>query len=222
MTIDQLEMQSILNFLYRLHPPVHIILLYRDLSELDYIESKIGVEASKATAPERATDRIYVSPSTRQSAINGWIINRIGHEALTDSAKLIEWEKRIMEGRQQLMSICAYPLEHVLELDESFFVDILSLHDHILFPRLMEGQNMVLEAVEEALESVLGRSGSEMIYRFAHHMGIERAQIPSKLRLFRHILREILGVGADFLERSILRRLYLKLRSNSWVACADG
>lgn len=222
MAIDQLETRSVQNFLDSLATPVHVIILYVDPSEMDAIESNIKVEMSTDAAPQPATDQVYGGILTRKAVVNGWVIHRVGRDLLTDPARLIEIEERIRDSRQPPKALCAYPLKHIVELDMSVFVGILSLHDYVLFPRFAEGQRLMLEAVEEALASVLGRSGSEMIYRFAHNMGVEREQIPAKLRPFRHVLRELLGVGAGFLERFIFQRLYLKLRSSPQVACVDG
>jgi len=63
------------------------------------------------------------------------------------------------------------------------------------------------QQVEEALEGALGRGGSEMIYTFIGYMGVERGQIPLKLRQLRSVLRRVLGLGADVhhLDRSLGR-----------------
>lgn len=222
MAIDRLETRSIPNFLNSLQPPVHVILLYTEPSELDDIKSKIMVEASSSETPHKAADRVYSASLTPEGTAKGWVINTFGREALSDPARLIGLEERVREARQPQMVLCAYPLMHITELNESIFIDILSLHDYVLFSRFVEGQKMVIEAVEEALRSSLGDSGSEMIYRFAHHMGIEREQIPGELQRFRLVLRKLLGIGADLLERFIFRRLYLKLRSSPQVARVDG
>jgi len=66
--------------------------------------------------------------------------------------------------------------------------------------------------VNEALESVLGHGGSDMIYRYILQIGVERGEMSSNLGSFRRMLRELLGVGADHLEGRIFRRLYLTLR----------
>jgi len=215
--IDPLETRSVLNFLKHLRPPVHVILLYGDLSELNNIGSWAKVERSEATPSQDTADRAYGSLLSLQKAVDGWVVNRIEREALSNPARLIEMERRIKKTRQPPKALCTYPLRHLVELEEGDFVDILSPHDHILFLRFMEGRRLMLEAVKEALESTLGSSGAEMIYRFAHYSGIKRREIPNEFRRFRCVLRNILGVGASFLERIIFRRLYLKLGSSSWV-----
>lgn len=213
MAINRLETQSVLNFLNSLHPPVHVILLYEEASELDDIESKITVEASRE-ATQHAMDQAYAVTLTRKEDIKRCEFHRVEPEDLSNLERLIEYEEKIRESHQPKMVLCAYPLKQVIELDTTIFVDVLSQYDYVLFTRFEEGRKMMLEAVEEALESSLGRSGSEMIYRFAQQMGIKREQIPSNLRRFRRILRELLGIGADYLERLIFKALYLGLKSH--------
>jgi len=221
-TVDGLEKLSVLSFLDSLRPPVHVILLYRNPSELDDVASKIKVSKGSRTAPRYATERAHDGSLTPEGTFDRWVVNRVEQGTLSNPAKLIEMEEKIREMRRPRMALCVYPLRQIVELDMSIFVDILSLHDYVLLPGFAEGQKVMLEAVEEALESTLGRSGSEMIYRFAYQTGIRREQIPCELRRFRHVLRELLGIGADFLERFIFRRLYLKLESSPQVACVDG
>jgi len=209
---DRPETESVLNFLDSLPPPVHVILLYGEPPELDDIESKIMVETPREDQ-QYPTDQVPGVILTRKGDVNRWTIHRVEPEAFSNLEKLMRFEEGIRKSRQPPMALCAYPLKHVMELDMSVFVDIFSLHDYVMFSKFVEGQKVVQEAVEEALERTLGRSGSETIYRFARNMGIKRRQVPNNLRRFRRVLREFLGTGADFLERVIFQRLYLKLRS---------
>ena len=221
MSIERLETGSILEFLNSLQPPVHVILLCNEPTNVDEIESEMMIGASPGSTSEHAADQVYGFSLTTEFATSGWVINRVGRDALSDPTGLIRLEERIRDERQPQMALCTYPLMHLIELAETSFIDILSLHDYILFSRFAEGRRMLLEAVDEALKSSLGGSGSEMLYRFARNMDIEREQIPRKLRRFRLVLRELLGIGANVLERFIFRRLYLKLRKSPQVACVD-
>ena len=220
MSIERLETGSILEFLNSLQPPVHVILLCMEPTNVDEIESEMMVGASSRATSGHAADQLY-GFSLRECATSGWVINRVGRDALSDLTGLIRLEERIRDERQPQMALCTYPLMHLIELAETSFIDILSLHDYILFSRFEEGRRILLEAVDEALKSSLGGSGSEMLYRFARNMDIEREQIPRKLRRFRLVLRELLGIGANVLERFIFRRLYLKLSKSPQVACVD-
>lgn len=221
MATETLETQRLLNFLDALRPPVHVIILYGDPSELDIILDSMRVEEFHSEAPHYAAESDLGSHLI-QGVVNRWLLNRVGQDAFSDLMGFIETEERIRDSQQPRMVMCAYPLNHFVKLDMSIFVDILSIHDYVLFSRFMEGQNMVLEAMEEALDSALGLSGSEMIYRIAENWGVDRGQIARSLRQFMLVLREVLGVGADFLERFIFRRLYLKLRSSPQVARVGG
>jgi len=229
-SIERLETGSILEFLNSLQPPVHVILLCMEPTNVDEIESEMMVGASSRATSGHAADQLY-GFSLRECATSGWVINRVGRsgwvinrvgrDALSDLTGLIRLEERIRDERQPQMALCTYPLMHLIELAETSFIDILSLHDYILFSRFEEGRRILLEAVDEALKSSLGGSGSEMLYRFARNMDIEREQIPGELRRFRLVLRELLGIGANVLERFIFRRLYLKLSKSPQVACVD-
>ena len=221
MAINKLETQSVLNFLDSLRPPVHVILIYEEPSELEDIESEITVETLRVT-PQYVMDQVYSVSMPRKPDASKWVFHRVEPETLSNIERLIGFEERMRETRQPPMALCAYPLKQFIERDTSIFVDILSLHDYVLFSRFEEGQKMMLKAMEEALEHTLGRSGSEMIYSFAQQMGIYREQVPSNLRRFRRVLQELLGIGADFLERLIFKRLYLKLRSCPQVVSVDG
>lgn len=53
-------------------------------------------------------------------------------------------------------------------------------------------EKLILEAGNEALESVLGHSGSDMICRYTLQIGVERGEIPSNLGTFRRMLRELM------------------------------
>lgn len=221
MSTGQMETQKISSFLETLRPPVHVIILDGDLSELNEPDSKTMVETSETTVPRYASD---LSPHlTRQQAtLQDWVINRVERKVISEPAYLLEMEEKVHEKGGPAKTICAYPLTQVIELDERLFSEILSMHDYIIFSQFSNGQRLLRESVEEALEGALGRGGSEVIYTFIGYMGIERGRIPLKLRQLRSVLRRVLGLGADVVERHIFRRLYLKLRSNPKLICQDG
>jgi hypothetical protein len=69
-------------------------------------------------------------------------------------------------------------------------------------------EKRLLEAVDEALSS-LGESSKQAIYfHLNRNFNIEREEIPYKIADFIGALEEVFGVGANFLEVLIMRRLH--------------
>ena len=70
---------------------------------------------------------------------------------------------------------------------------------------------LLLEAVDEGLSS-LGESSKQAIYfHLARSFNIRRNNIPSKIEVFAEAIEKIFGLGANFLEALIMRRLYEKI-----------
>jgi len=70
---------------------------------------------------------------------------------------------------------------------------------------------VLLEAVDEGL-LILGESGRKAIYfHLQNSHSLKREDIPEKLEIFMNGLRKIFGLGAQAIERSIVRCLYSKL-----------
>ncbi|MGB9960055.1 MAG: hypothetical protein ACPLKQ_06010 [Candidatus Bathyarchaeales archaeon] len=71
---------------------------------------------------------------------------------------------------------------------------------------------ILLEAVDEALQTVLGESGKEVIYYyFQNSYAIKKEDIPEKPELFIEFLKKLFGVGAELIENTILKNLCQKL-----------
>jgi adenylyl- and sulfurtransferase ThiI len=72
-------------------------------------------------------------------------------------------------------------------------------------------EEILLEAIDEGLSS-LGESSKWAIYfHLEKNFKIEKQQIPQKIQDFAEALEEIFGVGANFLEILIMKRLYEKI-----------
>ena len=71
-------------------------------------------------------------------------------------------------------------------------------------------ESLLLEAVDEAL-GLLGESARQSTYfHLEHKFKISRNQIPSHLKGFEDGLEKIFGVGANYIEISIMKKLYEK------------
>jgi len=70
---------------------------------------------------------------------------------------------------------------------------------------------LLLEAVDEGLSS-LGESAKQAVYfHLEKGFDIEKEEIPSKIENFVNAFENIFGLGANFLEIQIMRRLYEKV-----------
>lgn len=73
-------------------------------------------------------------------------------------------------------------------------------------------ERLLLEAVDEALASI-GESPKQAIYfHLENHFDIQKQEIPGKIEAFAFGIEKIFGLGANFLESLILKRLYEKTR----------
>lgn len=72
-------------------------------------------------------------------------------------------------------------------------------------------EELLLEAVDEGLSS-LGESSKWAIYfHLEKNFNIEKQEIPHKIANFAEAIEQIFGIGANFLEILIMRRLYEKV-----------
>jgi hypothetical protein len=70
---------------------------------------------------------------------------------------------------------------------------------------------LLLEAVDEGLSAV-GESSKQAIYfHLEKAFNLERQEIPNKIEVFAYGVEKIFGLGANFLEILIMKRLYEKL-----------
>jgi len=72
-------------------------------------------------------------------------------------------------------------------------------------------EKLLLEAVDEGLSS-LGESSKQAIYfHLKKSFSIRKREIPSKIEAFAKAIEKIFGLGANFLEILIMKRLYEKI-----------
>lgn len=79
---------------------------------------------------------------------------------------------------------------------------------------LQEFNQLLLEAIDEGL-SKLGESSKQAIYfHLEKRFAIKKQEIPEKIEVFTDAIEKIFGLGANFLEILIMKRLYEKLGSS--------
>jgi len=72
-------------------------------------------------------------------------------------------------------------------------------------------EKLLSEAVDEGLSS-LGESSKQAIYfHLKKGFNIKKQEIPHKIRTFTKAIEKIFGLGANFLEILIMKRLYEKI-----------
>ncbi len=81
---------------------------------------------------------------------------------------------------------------------------------------------LLLEAVDEGLSS-MGESSKQAIYfHLEKSFNIKRQEIPCKIKVFEHSVEEIFGLGADFLEDLIMKRIHEKTEGRlTWHRSQD-
>jgi len=81
---------------------------------------------------------------------------------------------------------------------------------------------LLLEAVDEGLSS-LGESPKQAIYFYLRkRFDVKKREIPHKIEAFVDGIEKIFGLGANFLENLILKRLYEKVgQSFKWYVSED-
>lgn len=69
----------------------------------------------------------------------------------------------------------------------------------------------LIEAVDEGL-LILGESGREVVYfHLQHSYGLKKENVPENPEIFMDCLRKIFGLGAQVVEKSIIKILCRKL-----------
>ncbi|MDI6690746.1 MAG: hypothetical protein QME50_02620 [Candidatus Bathyarchaeota archaeon] len=72
-------------------------------------------------------------------------------------------------------------------------------------------KRVLLEAVDEGLLT-FGESGREAVYFHLQNLyDVKKEEIPVKLEEFANGLRKIFGLGADVIEKAIIKSLYDKI-----------
>ena len=80
---------------------------------------------------------------------------------------------------------------------------------------MVETKSLFKEALFEAVDEgllTLGESGKEAIYFHLQNLcSLKRGDVPDRTEIFVEGIRKIFGVGAEVIERSIVKSLYRKL-----------
>jgi len=81
---------------------------------------------------------------------------------------------------------------------------------------------LLLEAVDEGLSSIGGSSKEAIYFHLKKGFNIEKHEIPYKIESFTHAIEKIFGLGANFLEIVIMKRLYEKVGGHfKWYSSKD-
>jgi len=71
---------------------------------------------------------------------------------------------------------------------------------------------LLFEAVDDGLKAVLGETGREVVYYHLQRVyGLRKESIPEHPEVFIEFLNKLFGIGAEIIERAILKKLCLKL-----------
>jgi hypothetical protein len=90
-----------------------------------------------------------------------------------------------------------------------------------LIPKPSDFDEILLNAIDDALSS-LGESVKQSIYfHLKNQFKIDRQQIPKNLNAFQSALQRIFGLGAGFIEISIMKNLYSKIGNSVTIESAE-
>jgi len=81
---------------------------------------------------------------------------------------------------------------------------------------------LLLEAIDEGLSSIGESSKQAIYYHLEKGFNIKRQEIPCKIEVFTYAIEKIFGLGANFLEILIMKRLYEKVGGHfRWYSSKD-
>ena len=210
MTQQDTEIKKLSRFITSLTPPNHIILFYDNPLDIEALKDETEakeydeLEARKSLRDETAQSTDFISP----------LLVRKVDEQLNDLDTLLREERRINNREQGDSIICTYDLGKFMELNEEPRMEILSLHDHILFTKFTNGGMALIEATENALNNALGTHGADIIQRYIEQETGDREITPLSFRGYLDTMSGLLGSGAVPLTRLIYRRLFQMMRSS--------
>ena len=210
MTQLDTEIKKLGRFITSLNAPNHIILLYDDPLDIETLKDETEareydeLEAPGAMGDETAQATDVIPP----------LYMRRVEEQLSDLDALLREEKRIDERGQENSIICAYKLAKFMEIGEEPRMEILSLHDHILFTKFTKGGITLIEATENTLHNALGSHGADIVQRYIEQKSRDQEITPLSFRGYLDTMSGLLGSGAVPLTRLIYRRLFQMMRSS--------
>ncbi|MEM3551660.1 MAG: hypothetical protein QXV01_11290 [Candidatus Bathyarchaeia archaeon] len=75
-----------------------------------------------------------------------------------------------------------------------------------------EFNTVLIDVVDEALQTILGESGKEVVYYYLKNSyTLRKEDIPENPELFTEFLNKLFGAGTKIIENTILKNLCLKL-----------
>jgi len=81
---------------------------------------------------------------------------------------------------------------------------------------------LLLEAIDDGLSSIGESSKRAIYYHLEKGFNIKRQEIPCKIEDFAYAIEKIFGLGANFLEILIMKRLYEKTKGSfKWCKSKD-
>lgn len=94
-------------------------------------------------------------------------------------------------------------VQHIYKTEISYLPETLNFEENF--------RNTLLKAVDEAL-SLLGESAKQSIYfHLKNSYGIEKNEIPEKIKEFEDALEDIFGFGSKILLIKIMEKLHQKI-----------
>jgi hypothetical protein len=70
---------------------------------------------------------------------------------------------------------------------------------------------LLIEAIDEGLSAVGESPKAAIYYHLENSFDVKKREIPKKVEVFEDAIQKIFGVGADYLEVLIMKRLYEKI-----------
>ncbi len=131
---------------------------------------------------------------------------------------IVEYEKACDKKLEiPITTTCAYDLNMLNSLGEKPFLDLLKAHSHIIFDEPDLGFSIIVEAIDDILEKVLGELSKIVLLSSLRNLfGLEKEEIPKRFMDFRVALEKTFGATtAGLLENMIFRELYLRLKKRS-------
>jgi len=210
LTQQDTEIKKLSRFITSLNAPNHSILLYDDSLDIETIKDE--AEAREYSEPEALGAR-GDKTSQATDAIPSLFMRRV-EEQLSNLDALLREERRIDEREQENSIICAYNLDKFMDIGEEPRMEILSLHDYILFTKFTKGGITLIEATENALCNALGSHGADMVQRYIEQESRDQDFTPLRFRGYMDAMSGLLGSGAVPITRLIYRRLFQMMRSS--------
>jgi len=114
-----------------------------------------------------------------------------------------------------MTAICRYKTRDLASHNMSYLLELVRIHSHsITFTSIQEVnfRNFFLESVDNTFKSVLGESGTHVVYQFLENKWkLPKSNIGDKIDLFNEGLENLLGTGGNVLQKELLKDVCSKL-----------